>query len=156
MEIRVAKRVDFKEVDRLYQQLMKYIYDLRPYFMKGPGHFYLPQKMFQEWLDNDKQTIFVAENEEKIVGFANCLIKKAKENELIKSYNYVEIENLVIDNDYKKSGIGKQLIKKAEGWAKDHGTNTVRLSSAGANHNALEFYKHLGYEISSVTFHKDI
>ena len=58
------------------------------------------------------------------------------------------IDTLVIDAPSRGKGIGKQLMLKAEAYAREHGATEIETTSA--NHRILDgthaFYKSLGYK----------
>ncbi|WP_174807380.1 GNAT family N-acetyltransferase [Paenibacillus alvei] len=68
----------------------------------------------------------------------------------------VQISALVTKVEYRGLGIGKELIKQAEKWAKENGVNAIVLTSGNRpeREDAHQFYKHLGYSISGFRFSK--
>jgi GNAT superfamily N-acetyltransferase len=97
---------------------------------------------------------FVAELEGKVVGIVG----------LRQLYSYegdnpvVQISALVTKAEYRGLGIGKELIKQAETWAKKNGANEIVLTSGNRpeREEAHKFYKHLGYNVSGFRFSKRI
>jgi GNAT superfamily N-acetyltransferase len=68
---------------------------------------------------------------------------------------YGEISVIVVDLDYQKQGIGKQLIEFAEHLAKDlNCKGTWLVSGFGREEKAHQFYKSLGYEPTGYRFVK--
>jgi len=57
-----------------------------------------------------------------------------------------EIEGLIVDERYRGAGIGRQLIGRAEAWAKGRGCKAVYLRSNIIRERAHAFYRNLGYE----------
>lgn len=55
-----------------------------------------------------------------------------------------KVEMLFIDSKYFKKGIGKKLLKYT---IENYGTNKLDVNEQ--NENAVEFYKHLGFEVIS-------
>ena len=54
-----------------------------------------------------------------------------------------KIERVCILEDYRKKGIGKQVILEAEKWIKEQGANKILISS---RIEAIGFYEKLGYK----------
>lgn len=54
---------------------------------------------------------------------------------------------IVIKDEYKKCGIGRRLIEFACREMKNRGMKTVRLVVNKDNHNAIGFYKHMGFSL---------
>ncbi len=68
---------------------------------------------------------------------------------------YGEISVIVVDPDYQKQGIGKQLMEFAEQRAKDiNCKGTWLVSGFGREEKAHRFYKFLGYETTGYRFVK--
>jgi GNAT superfamily N-acetyltransferase len=57
----------------------------------------------------------------------------------------VLIEGVVVDRAHRGTGIGRQLIARAEEWGRANGCALVRLRSTDARTEAHRFYERLGY-----------
>lgn len=67
---------------------------------------------------NDSHMIIVIEHENQIIGSGTILI----EEKLIRSYGRVShIEDIVIDNEYRNYGLGKELLNTLIDISKDKG-----------------------------------
>lgn len=62
----------------------------------------------------------------------------------------VRVEELMVDEAVRGGGIGRQLMTRAEAWARARGAGYLAL----ATRRAGPFYKALGYEDSAVFFRK--
>jgi predicted N-acetyltransferase YhbS len=110
------------------------------------------QKRLEKISSNPMYCTFVAEREGKVVGMVG----------LRQLYSYegdnpvVQISALVTKTEYRGLGIGKELIKQAEKWAREKGANVIVLTSGNRpeREEAHQFYKHLGYTISGFRFSK--
>jgi GNAT superfamily N-acetyltransferase len=65
---------------------------------------------------------------------------------LIEAYPFAEIGGLVVDNNHRRKGIGENLIRKCEEWARKKGYQEIRVRSNGQRKEAHEFYKRIGFE----------
>ena len=86
---------------------------------------------------------FVAKDEGKIAG-------------VIQGHAYykeVHIGDLIVMEEYRKSGVGSLLVKAVEEAFKDDNREQINLTTYGFQ--ALEFYKKLGYEVEYVRKNKD-
>jgi ribosomal protein S18 acetylase RimI-like enzyme len=59
---------------------------------------------------------------------------------------YAYIANLAVDREHRCLGIGKQLIDKCEGVAKQWGFSFIYLHVMADNQSALHLYSKLGFE----------
>jgi GNAT superfamily N-acetyltransferase len=66
---------------------------------------------------------------------------------LVEVEPHVEIGGLVVDKDYRGSGIGRLLVEEIEHWAAASGCSTVRLRSNSIRKEAHRFYANFGYEL---------
>lgn len=62
------------------------------------------------------------------------------------------VEEIMVQEDYRKIGIGRSLMQSFEGWAADRDVKLVAL----ATRRAAAFYKALGYEESAVYLRKPL
>lgn len=51
-----------------------------------------------------------------------------------------------VQSEHRGNGLGTQLLKKAESWAKDNDVSSIELEVI-ANNPAVRLYKKLGYEV---------
>ncbi|MFM9912897.1 MAG: GNAT family N-acetyltransferase [Methylophilaceae bacterium] len=60
------------------------------------------------------------------------------------------IEDMVIRQEYRQSGIGRRLLDAALAWAKAQGASRAQLLVDVTNDSALGYYRHLGWEDTSL------
>jgi GNAT superfamily N-acetyltransferase len=84
---------------------------------------------------------FVAVHKDHVVGWIGVA-----QTIMIESPSYCEINGLVIDENYRRKGIGELLIERAKQWAKGKGNHSVRLRCNVKRVDAHAFYRHLGFK----------
>jgi len=62
-----------------------------------------------------------------------------------------DISALVVDERYRKNGIGKALLSRAEEWVFARGLKLVRVKSNLARENAHRFYVREGYQLTKTS-----
>jgi predicted GNAT family N-acyltransferase len=72
-----------------------------------------------------------------------CLVLKKYSEEVVK------MRQVAVRANEQGKGIGKQLVKAAEAWAKRAGFLAIELH---ARASAVPFYEHLGYAVTSAAF----
>lgn len=97
-------------------------------------------KRLEMILGSNKDKIFVAEYDGKVIGYIH-----ACDYDVIYSQSMKNILGLAVDSHYRKLGAGKALLTAAENWAKETGSAGVRLCSGAQRKGAHEFYKKCGY-----------
>lgn len=112
----------------------------------GYNYDFEKQKAKIEVVLNDKtQVIFVAECDNKVVGYIHLV-----NYDVIYADNFKNCLGLAVDNDYKRIGIGSALLKQAENWAKENGATGIRLCSGIEREKAHQFYQSQGYEVTKL------
>lgn len=101
-------------------------------------------------LSNRRETetvTFVAETEGKVIGL------------LILEFpvgNVARVIFIVVDPEYQKLGIGKQLIEHAIDIAKARGVTTLEAMVQQANLKSRDFHEHLGFGLFGVVLRKTL
>ena len=60
---------------------------------------------------------------------------------------FVMIMNIVVDEDYRRQGIGTVLLEEAKRWARDRGLRAIQLGVWVANGPAVAFYAKHGFQV---------
>ena len=85
--------------------------------------------LFEYIIDNKNDTI---------IGY--CISTIDKEDNKVG-----EIDTIYINETYRKSGLGKQLINRAIQWLKSNGTETQKLLVGVGNEQVFDFYKQFDF-----------
>jgi ribosomal protein S18 acetylase RimI-like enzyme len=93
-------------------------------------------------LQNQESIIFVAMDKDQPVGFTQ-LYPKYSSVRLVK--NWI-LNDLFVDINCRKQGIGEVLIKTAMDFAKKQGATFVQLETAVNNYTAQSLYEAIGFE----------
>jgi predicted N-acetyltransferase YhbS len=129
MEIRKALKTDIFGIIELTQQL-GYTVDNNNF-----------KNQFYNILEKPDHAIFVAEdNDKKVIAYIHVLSKK-----LLISIASVEIGELIVDNKYRREGIGKQLIYKVDEWAIENGYQNIIVGSSNKRTTSHLFYPSAGF-----------
>lgn len=109
----------------------------------------------QESVDNlsPGTEIFVAEDETgELLGFLEVQPHKDKLNDIEQGY----IVAIAVSPQGEGKGVGKGLMTKAEEWSRQKGYRQLILNVFNNNLRAVNFYKHLNYEIEVVKMVKEL
>jgi GNAT superfamily N-acetyltransferase len=96
-----------------------------------------------EILSNKDQAAFVAYTEDTIIGWIHIFRTVRLE---LKSF--IEIGGLIIDENYRKHGVGKLLVDSAITMAKEKHVRKIRARCNKKQIEAHKFYRALGFEES--------
>ena len=139
--IRKAKPSD---IDRLVQMETQ----LYQYHAKSDDRFKKVESISKSAVEDEVSNLeyyFVMSDEHYVFGFIKCIEKKVKENELVNKRKYMEILDLVIEDEYRNKGNGKKLISHIEGIAKEKAFDCVEIPVYCFNERANAFYEENGY-----------
>ena len=100
------------------------------------------KEFFVKSLDNENSNVFIAIEQDKIVAYISFNIKSRLSFFKIKKVG--EISGLMVNKEYRKKGIAKQLLEKTIEWFKSKNINHYILETSSKNDGAIKFYTSLG------------
>ncbi|WP_428326417.1 GNAT family N-acetyltransferase [Nitrosopumilus sp.] len=102
--------------------------------------------------DSDKKLLVAVFDDVKIVGMISVLLLSRLNRDTLEMY----IPELIVLEKHQGQGIGKKLITSCITYATKKKYHRIRLESGNQRTNSHEFYKHLGFEQSSLSFTKNL
>src|SRR5258708_7642127 len=152
MIIRQAKIEEMKKLQKLNQEVFidnqKYDPDLIMNWAIGEqGKTY-----FTNLLSNSEAYCLVAEEGNNLVGYIAATTKDFG----YRKSNYIEIENMGVNPEYRSKGIGSKLMQTLLKLAREHGYQKAYVNAYFENDKAIDFYKKNGFLKIDVSLEKDI
>lgn len=108
---------------------------------------------FTKKIEGTNGVCFVAEIEKKIVGYFTAAKKEVPGYRLI---IVADLENLVVDGNFRSQGIGKELTDSFATWAKKIGAKRVSVNVFSGNEKGIDFYKREGFLPFETIFEKEL
>jgi ribosomal protein S18 acetylase RimI-like enzyme len=105
------------------------------------------------WLVEENGAIFVAEVDNKVVGFVSVIIE-ANDDMLTSFVEYAHITNIIVNADYRGLGAGQRLLSAAEQYARDKGCKHLMIDVLAENMSALKAYQRFGFRDRELLMHK--
>ncbi len=137
--------MDIKRIDNTERHLVVDLFDKYRMFYKQPSDKQLAEKFIKERLENNESIIFVAleqENGKEIpIGFTQLYPKYTSLRAL---KNWI-LNDLYVESEHRKKGIGEKLIRTAMQFAKDNQAGFVQLETAVDNYTAQRLYETIGF-----------
>ncbi len=119
----------------------------------------ISRRYLQDMLDeNCKKAgkIFVAEAQGRVVGFVSVRREPDWDGYLSSITDHAYISDLVVLSTYRRQGIGKILMQKAEEYARQLGMTVVKIAVLSRNEPALHLYEQSGFRSYQITLLKDL
>lgn len=104
------------------------------------------QEYFEDMIKNE--IVFVAQIEEEIVGYLAGSI--CEEISYIKE-TFAELDNMCIDDEYRRFGIGTLLMDEFKKYCKEKNMQNIKVTASAKNNRAIQFYMKNGFEDYNVT-----
>jgi ribosomal protein S18 acetylase RimI-like enzyme len=144
MNIRIARPEDLEKIILLERQIFKFHATRRDDWIDS-GKIGFNTEYYRSIIENpDKGIIFVAEKNNNIIGHCIIVICNIENHFLMKDMKNITIEDLCIEKEYQKKGIGKKLFCEAINYGRKIKANILELGVWDFNKNAVEFYEHMG------------
>ena len=136
--------IEIIKVESTQAHLVYELFNQYRIFYKQQHDIDLAKKFIDARLNNNESVIFVAlnNNNSKPVGFTQ-LYPNYSSVRAIKNWT---LNDLYVDKDYRKQGVGEKLIKKAMEYAKNEHAKFVELSTAVDNYSAQSVYEKIGFK----------
>ena len=152
--IRKAKLGDFQGIHKLIMQVHKLHVNERNDIYKDVDPMNADE--FRTELSNSNNIYILAELENDIIGICFSQIKEISNNKIMKNRKILHIENICVDENHQKNGIGKKLYEKIVELAKEKNIDNIELMVWGFNEKSIKFYENLGMNIKNLRFEQKI
>lgn len=89
--------------------------------------------------------VFVAEIDRMVAGFVSVLARVAREEPDEPPTPYAYVSDLVVRAPYRRQGLGRALLERAERFARDSGASLLRVGVLAKNDGARRLYAGEGF-----------
>jgi ribosomal protein S18 acetylase RimI-like enzyme len=138
--------MEIKRITLAESELVTGLFNQYRVFYKKESDAALAEKFIRERLANNESVIFGAlESEDGQLMPAGFTQLYPKYSSVSASKNWI-LNDLYVDSNYRKRGIGEALIKTAMTFAKNEGATFVQLETAFDNYTAQSLYEAIGFE----------
>lgn len=145
MEIRFAEIKDVPGILSLLQQVGQVHHEGRPDIFRSGAQKYGASQVIA-MLNKPGTPIFVAVEEEAVLGYCFCMVKAHEKDPVINDYTELYIDDLCVDEACRGKHIGTALYETVCRYAKQRGCHSITLNVWSFNESALAFYRKLGMQ----------
>ena len=148
--IRRVGKSDYNEVRKLVSQVHQIHLNNRcDIYIDGEV---LEYDYFNEIINDDDSLNYLYEDNNKVVGVILVDKKTTKSLPIIKSKNIYYINDIVVDEKFRKKGIGRKLYNYIKEKAIDDNIDSIELNVWSFNKDAIKFYESLGMKVKNMKF----
>lgn len=115
------------------------------------------KELIDEYINHDEKEVFIHIVDERCVGIAMCCLR----------HDYVEgctsspvgyLEGIIVDDNFRKSNIGRSLCKECEDWVRSKGCKEFASDCELTNKDSYKFHLNIGFseENRIICFKKNI
>lgn len=153
--IREYTHQDVNDIKECLVMLQDYEKLLDPHRLQGIeiAHEYLEHLL--HLCENDKGKIFVVEIKGEVIGMVSVLIVEDKKH-LRKTKRFAQISDMIIMPKYRGKGISKELLEKAEVYAKTKKVEYVEVRVLHKNPEESKNYLRNGFHEFEVVLRKHV
>ena len=143
MEIRFAQAKDIPGIIALLRQVGEVHHQGRPDIFRDGAQKYGASQILA-MLDSPATPIFVAVEEETVVGYGFCMFRQYKNDTVIADHSAIYIDALCVDENRRGQHIGRAIYNEILRYAKMRRCYNVTLNVWSCNPGAMKFYESLG------------
>jgi len=116
---------------------------LYKYFWNEEGNIEEMKKMYEKLKNDDSYIFLCAMENDKLCGSVMGIVC----NQLYGNCNpFLLLDNMVVDVNYRRKGIGKKLVAELEKLAKEKKCSQIMLLTETERDDACGFYESLGFD----------
>lgn len=149
MEIRFAETKDVPGILELLRQVGRVHHEGRPDLFRSNAQKYGASQVLN-LLNSAATPIFVAVEEEKVLGYGFCIMKDYTQDSVLNPHKSLYIDDLCVDEKCRGQHIGKAIYHEILRYAKMRGCYNVTLNVWCCNESAMGFYESLGLKPQKV------
>ena len=148
--IRNIHKSDYEAIDRLLLQLHHVDVAGRPELFLDMDHF-MTKPSFNSLIENPNMITILAEQYGRILG---CCFVSMMERSGMVSMKTAYIDLLVVDEPYRRSGIGQTLFQSVQKRARKMGAKRIDLMVWSHNQIAIDAYESYGMKPQRCVYEK--
>ena len=141
MEIRPATINDTDQIAALFVEQFETQAAFNPYIMQSGSQ---SNQYIESVIVNENSDIFVAELNDKIVGFAAVSERKSMDFNFMVPHRFARLIEIIVTKEHQGKGIATGLMNVIKQWSADRELDHIELS-VYTNNSAVDFYTKNGY-----------
>ena len=154
--IRPATEDDYAELGQVFAVGDGLHSEALPHVFQKPDGPARSKRYISAVISDQNTALFVAEIDGHIIGLVQAYIQQTRDIPILTPRRYATIDNIAVQKEFRRFGVGQALVKKAEQWAVSKNVSQIELTVWEFNTEASAFYDKLGYTTSRRTMCKSL
>lgn len=146
MNTRKATIADSLALSSLSGDVQRLHVQHRPNVFRMPDSDDYAVSFFNEVLADPTVSVFIAEDDERAVGYILCKLVERLENPFTFAARILLVDQISVRPEAHRLGVGTALMQQAERLASELNVQRIVLDSWDFNTKAHEFFEHRGFE----------
>ena len=152
--IRRAKQRDIETIQEFGSKLLNYERNNFDSSLDSDWAFSDEAKI--KYLDAiQNKYVSIAEADGRPIGFLIGSIIEPKTSDA-RQIKQAYLQNLYVDEDFRKTGIGKDLVENFKEYCRNEGVKRLNVSVLAANEVAVNFYNIVGFKPRSLNLSQEL
>lgn len=152
--IREATMGDYDVVKELLDYGASMHHEGEPGIIGDPSERHISRGYISRLLEDESSGLLVAEvdngddgveSEQRVAGVMHLVFQDTEDQPGLTARRYVLVVDVEVKEEFRGRGIGQELMKAAEEWARGKGASQLELSVWQFNDRARVLYERLGY-----------
>lgn len=158
MEIKIREALinEYEGLCEVYDELDKFHRLNHPELFIKPKDYARTKEYISETINDSDKALFVADVDSKVIGIAECCLQRSSSFPVFRERAWIQLDSLVVKEEYQNHHIGSLLLKKVEEWAKSKRITRIELKVYSFNDQGIEFYLEKGFKDLSKTMFLDL
>ncbi len=151
--ISVEQTKDFETITRLNETVQSWHHAHYPDQFK-PFEFDSICAAIKEMMERDDCVCFEAKFDGTSCGYALCFLMEQSENAFQYSFNFLQLDQIAVLQEFQGKGVGESLVKAVESFARKNSIREIRLDHWSDNSKAAQFFGNSGFTHYNLRMHK--
>ena len=144
LNVRHATNEDIPAILNLLVQVDMVHHNGRPDIFKGPTTKYNADQLKQIIATRDTPVFVCVNDSGTVMGHAFCIYKQELNDNVLTDIKTLYIDDICVDENYRRQGVGEALYKHVLQFAKENGFYNITLNVWNCNPGAMKFYESMG------------
>lgn len=145
MNIRFAAEKDIPQMIDLLRQVGEVHHQIRPDLFRAGAQKY-DEAALKRLLSDPDRPIIAGVVEDKMVGYAFCILQEIKNDPVLCDRKTLYIDDLCVDETVRGGGVAKAIYQGVLDYARSIGCDAVTLNVWCGNDRAMHFYEKCGFK----------